>query len=263
MKFNIPRTKAFTLIELLVVIAIIAILAAMLLPALTNAKDKAKRVQCISNLKQIGVGSTVYATDNNDKFLPVRGVVPNTLTDPGAQGASSVGLTVQSNNPATIWNCPKRKMVPPGLPAYEYTGADYQWVIGYTYFGGLAQWDTDYGSFPSCSPVKMGGSKSYWVLASDANIRMGSTTWADKAVPTSDARYYIYADCPPHKAASGGGPAGAAQCYADGSAKWKKWDTTFKPLQYWNGAYGKTYVFWSQEPTDFDKGLQDVLRSLK
>src|SRR5687767_14935753 len=68
---NRSRFAGFTLIELLVVVAIISVLAAMLLPALKNAKGKAQQAACINNLRQINMAFRLYADENNDTIPPV------------------------------------------------------------------------------------------------------------------------------------------------------------------------------------------------
>ncbi|MFZ2656597.1 MAG: prepilin-type N-terminal cleavage/methylation domain-containing protein [Victivallales bacterium] len=104
------RTDSFTLIELLVVIAIIAILAAMLLPALKGAKDMSKRSVCTSNLKQIGLGMMSYIGDS-DGFFPAKAHWPNNLQEDGYIGAIPNGWLGLQRRPVGILACPASNLI--------------------------------------------------------------------------------------------------------------------------------------------------------
>ena len=116
---------AFTLVELLVVIAVIAILAALLLPALSSAKQKAWTTACNSNLRQIGLGLKMFADDNNE-FYPMSGsVIPWGTNDiPAPTGSGQRGwmeqifpFTLNTN----VYHCPGNAQLPvPNQSAFNY-----------------------------------------------------------------------------------------------------------------------------------------------
>ena len=255
MSFSRTRSnvqRGFTLIELLVVIAIIAILAALLLPALSRAKEKGKRASCLSNLRQLAIGVTIYAGDNSDFVLQARdAIVQNCLNPPEASAARMVGLVVQSNS-VSVWSCPNR----PGLPLFE-PGFP-QWVLGYQYFGGIAAWQNpSISSVPSRSPVKLGQSRPHWVLAADAVMKINGT-WGG----LEPGREFVYSNMPQHRSGSSKVPQGGNALFADGSARWCKFERMYY-FTTWN-TDGSRCAFFEQDTTDLDSRFTPaILTSLR
>ena len=239
------RRRGFTLIELLVVIAIIAILAAMLLPALASAKERAKRIACLNNIKQLTLASIMYAGDNQERYQ-----IPGNTSPSPYRMAQKFRDTMVND-----YRVPRPTFYCQSNPDWNKADNTFWYfqdgvtltlpsVMGYFYLVGEAAYNSaaTVGTYYPNNGALPGGD----------NLRAHSPIFAMKS---TDTAYYklIWTDLnrqylndwgrgtdfnirgANHSKGNGGQPVGANEGYTDGHVEWAKFEKFSTPRMQFNG----------------------------
>ena len=218
----------FTLIELLVVISIIALLIALLLPALGKAKESMTWTQCLVNQRSVHQAGTSIATDGD-------GTYPASPNGQVGLQEPEYRLFKDAGYEDLMWKCPGREFEPTFNPSTKSFNHSYQ------YLAGLVRWRINGTTYESRSPFTLADSTVDKAYIADAIIQPNKNL-PDPWAPSPPGTYY-YDDMQPHGFDKQGRPKGSNHVFADGSGTFVATDD-LNPMHSWSNT---RQPYWFQE----------------